>query len=216
MVGYARAVDGSDAKAVEEKNRDSFTLDGWLRSGDKGCMNEQGYFRITGRYKELIKTSGGEYVSPATLEEAVLQRAPALSRVVVVGNGRKHVVALVTLQQRGATGETPGDGVLTGLAARVSPTSTTTEQAVDDPAWVAYVRSAIAGANADPVACASRAAAIKKFTILPRDFSIETGELTSTFKLKRSVTEKMYAKAIDAMYDEKLPQKQMFVPFVPQ
>ena len=115
MIGYKAAFDGSDVKTIAAKNAESFTADGFCRSGDKGCHNAEGLFRITGRFKELLKTAGGEYVSPVPIEDAICKRAPAISKVIIIGDKRKFNTALVTLLQEGATGESPGSGILMGL-----------------------------------------------------------------------------------------------------
>ena len=134
-------------------------------------------------------------------------RAPALSRVVVLGDRRPFCVAVVTLQQEGATGEDAGTGALAGLARLVSPDLATTDQAVQDAAWHAYVLKAIEGANADPVACPSHAARIRKFTILRRDLSMARDEITPTFKVKRHGVEAACAKVLAEMYESAASQE---------
>ena len=203
MLGYAEAFDGSDAAAVAAKNAETFTADGWCRTGDIGCRDARGMFRCVGRYKELIKTRNGEIVAPVPVEEALLARAPALSRVVVVGDRRDYVVALVTLQQEGANGLEPGTGKLAGLARDVSPTATTVEEAVNDVAWETYLLDAVKAVNADAVACPSKASRIKKVAILPRDFSVATDEMTPTLKVRRAQVEARHAATLELMFAAK-------------
>ena len=132
----------------------------------------------------------------------------------MIGDKRKFNTALITLVCKGATGEKPGTDELEGHAAELVPGVTTIAQACASPEFIKFIEEAITDTNNNGQVCPSQASRIARFTILPRDFSIETGELTSTLKLKRNVAEKMNANAIEAMYDEKIPQNQMFVPYV--
>jgi long-subunit acyl-CoA synthetase (AMP-forming) len=200
MLGYAVAFDGSDKNVVLAHNEEAFTSEGFCRSGDKGCRDERGLFRVTGRFKELIKTTGGEYVSPVPIEEAIVKVAPAISKCVVIGDKRKYSVALITLVQEGATGESPGNGVLTGLAKDVNPQVSTTEQAMDDVAWETYVSEAINKVNADGDVCRNSSYKVQKFMILPNDLSIAGDEMTPTLKLKRSTLEHKWAMQIEDLY----------------
>jgi long-chain acyl-CoA synthetase len=163
-------------------------------------MDARGLLRFTGRFKELIKGRGGEIIAPVPIEETILTHAQALSKVVIVGDQRDFNVALCTLQQEGANGESSGTGVLSGLAGSVSAASATTEQAMRDPAWHAYIRRAIQATNSNEKVCLNRAFRIRRFTILPRDFSIERDENTPTLKFKRSVIEHNYAKELETLY----------------
>merc|ERR1719384_2101079 len=106
---------------LEEKTAGAIDKDGWLHSGDKGCIDTNGMVRITGRYKELIIGAGGENIAPVPVEEHIKLQCPALSNVMMVGDQRKYNVALVTLQAEGSTGEFPGTDKLTGVALNVNP-----------------------------------------------------------------------------------------------
>merc|ERR1712157_177879 len=108
-------------KEMEDKNASAIDKDGWLHSGDKGCIDTNGMVRITGRYKELIIGAGGENVAPVPVEENIKLVCPQISNVMMIGDNRKFNVALITLQAEGSTGEFPGSDDLTGVALQVSP-----------------------------------------------------------------------------------------------
>eukprot|EP00927_Polykrikos_kofoidii_P054443 TRINITY_DN48856_c0_g1_i1.p1 TRINITY_DN48856_c0_g1~~TRINITY_DN48856_c0_g1_i1.p1 ORF type:complete len:741 (+),score=113.13 TRINITY_DN48856_c0_g1_i1:49-2271(+) len=202
MMGYMANSDfGQEhVKEIDEKNRSAIDEEGWLHSGDKGCIDTNGMVRITGRYKEIIIGSGGENIAPVPVEDTLKLFCPALSNVMMVGDKRKYNVALVTLQAEGATGEFPGGDDLTGAARQVSRGVTKISQAMQDPVWRKYIQDGIDRTNDDPRVCPNKAYRIQKFAIVPRDFSIQTGELTATLKLRRSVAEEVWADLIDSLY----------------
>jgi long-chain acyl-CoA synthetase len=140
--------------------------DGWLRTGDVGELDEDGFLRITDRKKDILVTAGGKNVAPQNLENA-LKTSPLVSQALVIGDRRPYVAALITL----AEDVPPG-----GAEARI--------QGVIDEV------------NRER----SRYEQIKRFTILPRDFLPEEGEVTPTLKLKRRVCEEHFAAEIDALY----------------
>ena len=161
--------------------------DGWLRTGDLGEFDGDGYLRITGRKKELIVTASGKNVLPAEIENRVLAH-PLISQCMIVGDGQPFVAALVTLDaaavrdwrsRRGAA-SSPGDAVSA------------------DPELHSEVQAAIDEANQ----AVSRAESIRKFVILPDEFSQQDGELTPTLKLKRDVVAKRYAAEIENLYQQ--------------
>mmetsp|Transcript_36903 Transcript_36903/g.68090 ORF Transcript_36903/g.68090 Transcript_36903/m.68090 type:complete len:730 (-) Transcript_36903:127-2316(-) len=202
MSGYmANPAFGTEhVEEITKKNASAIDKDGWLHSGDKGCMDSNGMFRITGRYKELIIGAGGENIAPVPVEENLKFVCPALANVMMVGDNRKYNVALISLQAEGATGEFPGGDDLAGVALQVSPGVTKVSQAMTDPTWLAYIQKGLDETNNNPNICQNNAWKIQKFKIVPRDFSIQTGELTATLKLKRSVAEEMWKDLIDSMY----------------
>jgi len=202
MLGYMASDAMGDEAEIAKKNAETIDADGFLHSGDKGSVNAQGMHRVTGRYKELIIGSGGENVAPVPIENKMLELGPAISNCVMIGDKRKFNVMLVTLKQEGATGETPGTGKLIGPAVEISPSSASTEQAMDDPVWIEYITKILDQVNKDGNVVVSHAYRVEKFMILPRDFSMTTGELTATLKMKRSVVDEMYSKSLDAMYSE--------------
>merc|ERR1712032_10547 len=110
-------------------------------------------------------------------------------------------VALVTLQAEGSTGELPGNDNLVGVSAAVNPSVKTISQAMKDPVWKQYIQHGIDETNANPNVCQNNAWKIQRFAIVPRDFSIQTGEFTATLKLRRSVAAEIWEKLIDTMYD---------------
>jgi len=208
MIGYlANPKLGDDhVEEIREKNRGAIDEQGWLHSGDKGCVSKRGMFRITGRFKELIIGAGGENIAPVPIEDAWKAACHAISNVMMVGNKRKFNTMVVTLKTQGATGELPGTNKLDGVAAEFGDTI---EEAVDAGRIVEELTEVMKIVNGNSSATPSNAAKIQKFTILPRDFSVATGELTATLKLKRSVAEDMWAEIIDAIYSS----KDTFVPY---
>lgn len=158
--------------------------DGWFKTGDIGSIDEDGYLRITGRKKELIVTAGGKNVAPAVLEDR-LRAHPLVSQVMVVGDNRPYIAALVTIDPEEYPKWCEANGVEGPL-----------EENRDNPALVAAVQEAVDDANQ----AVSKAESIRKFTILPADFTIEGGELTPTLKVKRQVIADRYAGEIEALY----------------
>jgi long-chain acyl-CoA synthetase len=160
--------------------------DGWFRSGDLGELDEDGCLRITGRKKEIIVTAGGKNVAPAVLEDR-LRSHRLISQCMVVGDAQPYIAALVTLDEEAlpAWAEQRGKG-----------SSLTVQQAADDPDLVAEIQEAVDEANK----AVSRAEAIKKFKILPVDWTEDSGALTPSMKLKRGVVLKEFATEVDALY----------------
>ncbi|GAA1413408.1 AMP-dependent synthetase/ligase [Catellatospora coxensis] len=164
---------------------EAIDADGWFHTGDLGSLDDDGFLRITGRKKEIIVTAGGKNVAPAVLEDRV--RAHALvSQCMVVGDRQPFIAALVTIDPEALPG---------WLSGRDRP-DTPVSELVDDADLRAEIQAAIAEANK----AVSAAEGIKVFTILPRDFTEATGELTPSLKVKRAVVMKEYAEEIDAIY----------------
>jgi long-chain acyl-CoA synthetase len=161
------------------------TFDGqFLKTGDLGELDDRGFLWITGRKKELIVTAGGKNVAPAVLEDRL--RAHALvSQCMVVGDNRPFIAALVTIDED-AFGSWAKEHGKPGSVADV----------VDDPDLRAEVQRAVDDANL----AVSKAESIRSFTILAHDFTEDSGEITPTLKLKRSVVTKNRAEEIDALY----------------
>jgi long-chain acyl-CoA synthetase len=159
--------------------------DGWLRTGDLGALDDDGFLTITGRKKEIIVTAGGKNVAPAPLEDLVKAHA-LVSQCMVIGDRQPFIAALITIDP---------DALPGWLAAAQRP-DTPLEQLCDDPQLRADIQTAVDGANR----AVSHAEAIKVFRILPRDFSEATGELTPSLKVKRGVVLKEYSHEIDAIY----------------
>ncbi|WP_019136953.1 AMP-dependent synthetase/ligase [Cellulomonas massiliensis] len=160
--------------------------DGWFKSGDLGTLDEDGFLRITGRKKEIIVTAGGKNVAPAVLEDR-LRAHPLLSQVVVVGDQRPFIGALLTLDPEGVPG---------WLAAHGKP-AMSIEEAAKDPDVLESLDKAVEKANK----AVSRAESIRKYRILPTDLTIANGYLTPKLSVKRSVVLKDFAGEVDALYD---------------
>jgi len=180
----------------------TFTPDGFLKSGDKGRIDKDGFLKITGRFKEIIITAGGENIAPVPTEDMFKLHCPPCSNIMMLGEQQRFMAALITFK----VDIDPKTGVPTKnlmQEARVffkkelGLDLKTTDDAVASPKVVAYVQKCLNETNKKVV---SRAATIRKFTLLPVDFSIPGDELTPTLKLKRSVTTKKYQKEVDAMF----------------
>jgi long-chain acyl-CoA synthetase len=156
--------------------------DGWFHTGDIGELDSEGYLRITDRKKDLIKTSGGKYIAPQAIEGALKTGSELISQVVVIGDRRKYVSVLVT--------------VVESEAKKVSGASSYAD-ATRSAAVQKRVQEAIDRLNATLPSYET----IKRFTVLPQDFSQETGELTPTLKVKRKACTQKFAREIDAMYE---------------
>jgi long-chain acyl-CoA synthetase len=160
--------------------------DGWFHSGDIGELDDAGFLTITGRKKELIVTAGGKNVAPAVLEDR-LRAHPLVGQCMVVGDQQPFIGALVTIDPEALPGWRERHGKPAGDGAA---------DLIDDP----ELRGEIAAAVEDANQAVSRAEQIRKFRILPVDFTEAGGELTPTMKVKRSVVAKTYADEIAAIY----------------
>jgi long-chain acyl-CoA synthetase len=164
----------------------AFTEDGFLRTGDKGSLDADGFLTITGRIKELFKTSGGKYIAPNAIEAKFKALCPYASQFMVFGNQRNYCVALVTLDPD-ALGEWARANGLEGRDYADIVASDACRAMVQD-----YVDKLNAQLN--------RWETIKKFELLDHDLSIESGELTPSLKVKRNVVEGRYAEVLDGFY----------------
>jgi long-chain acyl-CoA synthetase len=169
----------------EQATSEAFT-DGWFKTGDLGAVDEDGYLTITGRKKEIIVTAGGKNVAPAVLEDQ-LRAHPLISQAMVVGDARPFVGALITIDPEAFEGWKQRNS----KAADMSVGDLAT-----DPDLVAEVDAAVKQANL----AVSHAESIRKFRILPVDFTEDTGELTPTMKVKRKVVSEKFAPDIEAIY----------------
>jgi len=171
----------------EQATDEAFT-DGWFRTGDLGAVDEDGFLTITGRKKELIVTAGGKNVAPAVLEDQ-LRAHPLISQAMVVGDAKPFVGALITIDPE----------AFEGWKQRNSKATTASlADLATDPDLVAEVDAAVKQANQS----VSHAESIRKFRILPVDFTEDTGELTPTMKVKRNVVAEKFASDIDAIYSK--------------
>lgn len=168
---------------------DAFDADGWFCTGDIGELDEQGFLSITGRKKEIIVTAAGKNVAPAVLEDRI-RAHPLVSQCMVVGDNRPYIAALVTLDREALAGWL----AIHGRGTEALPTQLTS--LADDPEVLAGVQAAVDDANL----AVSKAEAIKRFVVLPVDFTEEGGQLTPTLKLKRSTVMSDFASAVDGLY----------------
>ncbi len=163
-------------------------IDGWFHTGDIGELDADGYLTLTDRKKDLMKTSGGKYVAPQKVEGAVVAALPYASQVVVVGDGRKYVSALITMDHDN----------LMKWAARKGLAEKSYAEILQSPELRASVEAKLQRANAT----LERWETIKKFTILDQEFSVDSGEVTPSMKLRRSAITKQYAAQVAAMYKD--------------
>jgi long-chain acyl-CoA synthetase len=171
---------------LPDKTAEAFTEDGWLRTGDKGEIDADGFLTITGRIKELFKTSGGKYIAPPAIESKFKALCPYASQFMVFGAERNFVVALITLDPDAMAGWAEENGM-----SGKSYTEIVRSQQVKDMVG-GYVEELNSRLN--------RWETIKKWEILDHDLTIESGELTPSMKVKRSVVEDNNKQLIDSFY----------------
>ncbi|CAN5194335.1 AMP-dependent synthetase/ligase [soil metagenome] len=170
----------------KEATEDAFE-DGWFRTGDIGVIDEDGYLEITGRKKEIIVTAGGKNVAPAALEDPI-RANPIIGQVIVVGDQKPFISALVTLDEEMLPTWLKNNGLDETLSM---------EAAAKDPRVIAEVQKAVDAANTR----VSRAESIRKFTILDADLTEASGHLTPKLSIKRNVIVKDFAGEIESMYN---------------
>ncbi|HEY3808012.1 MAG TPA: long-chain fatty acid--CoA ligase [Kofleriaceae bacterium] len=170
---------------LPEATAEALTEDGWLRTGDIGEIDARGFIKITDRKKDLIKTSGGKYIAPQHIEGKLKAACPYLSQVIVHGDKRNFVTALVTLDEEAVMKWARGKG-LAGTYAEIAQKSETKEL--------------LAPFFDDVNKSLAKYETVKQFAILPVDLTVEAGELTPSLKVKRKVVEKKYAAMLDKMY----------------
>ena len=170
---------------LPEETAKTLTEDGWLKTGDKGALDADGYLRITGRIKELFKTSGGKYIAPPAIEAKFKAICPYASQFMVFGNERNYVVALVTLDPDALPGWAAENGVSGDYTAIVR-----------SDACKAMVQGYVDELNKN----LNRWETIKKWELLDHDLTVESGELTPSMKVKRNVVEDNYKDLISGFY----------------
>jgi len=164
---------------------ESIEPDGWFHSGDIGEIDDDGFLRITGRKKELLVTAAGKNVAPAVLEDR-LRANWLVSQCMVVGDAKPFIAALVTIDPES----------FPAWVAQNNKGNVTVADMVNDPDLIAVVQSAVDEANK----AVSHAEAIKKFAIVPVDWTEEGGQLTPSLKLKRSVVMSEFADDVERLY----------------
>src|SRR5450631_416308 len=171
---------------LPEESAESVDGDGWLHTGDIGNLDERGYLRITDRKKDLFKTSNGKHVAPSAIESIFRGLCPYASHLIVHGQGRSFVSALVTLDP----------DAMAGWAAENAMGAMAYPELVSSPAAREMVQGYVDELNAK----LNRWETIKKFVILPRDLSVEEGDLTPSMRLKRKVVADKYKNDLDSLY----------------
>ena len=158
---------------------------GWLRTGDIGTIDADGFVSVTDRKKELIITAGGENIAPAAVENALVAH-PLIGQVLAYGDRRPYVVALLTLDGEAAPAWARARSITAGSLAALA----------SDPQVLAEVAAGVAAANEQ----LARVQQVKRWRLLPVEWTAETEELTPTLKLKRRVVHAKYADVIDSLY----------------
>ena len=172
------------------ENSEVFTPDGWLRTGDIGHIDADGFLVITDRKKDLIKTSGGKYIAPQRLE-SLIKSSRFVSQVVVVGNARKFASALIV----------PNMELLVGYAQIKGIEYKDQHDLISNPRIVDLIERQVNKYTTE----LARFEKVKKVALLDEELTIESGELTPTLKPKRAVIEKKYSTVIDRLYEEVAP-----------
>ena len=163
-----------------------FTPDGWLRTGDIGELDSDGFLHVTDRKKDILVTAGGKNVAPQNIEND-LKTSKYVSQALVIGDKRPYVAALLTLDSV-EIGRWAAENALDGDVAALSQDERVRE----------LLQDTVDEANRER----SRFEQVKRFTVLPRDFTMEDGEITPTLKLRRRAVQEHFADEIDALYAE--------------
>ena len=162
--------------------------DGWFATGDIGELDSHGYLRITDRKKDLIKTSGGKYVAPQEVEGVLKAACPYLSQIVVHGEGRKYVSALIALDPDAITEWAAGKNLSYGSL----------EELTRSPEVHDLVEGYVKQANAK----LERWETVKRWALLPAELKVEEGEVTPSLKIRRAAVSAKYADLLDSLYDK--------------
>jgi len=184
---------------MPDKTAETIDAEGWLHSGDVATADNDGFWSITGRIKELIITAGGENVAPVLIEDEIKRELPAIGNVMVIGDKRKYLTCVIGLRTEVDENGRPMEK-LTGDSERLGKEfgskATTWKEASTDEVWLKHIEEGITRANAKAI---SNAQKVQKFKIV-EDFSEKGGELTPTLKLKRSVAAEKHSALIEEMY----------------
>jgi long-chain acyl-CoA synthetase len=170
----------------EAATKEAFTSDGFFRTGDIGEIDDEGFISITGRKKELIVTAGGKNVAPTALEDP-LRANPLVGQAIVIGDQRPFVSALISLDPEMLPIWLGNNGLDKGL---------TLAQAAKEPKVLAEIQVAVDRVNKD----FSRAESIRKFTVIGKELTEESGHLTPSLKIKREVVLRDFAPAVEEIY----------------
>jgi long-chain acyl-CoA synthetase len=162
-------------------------VDGWLHTGDLGKLDDDGYLTITDRKKDVMKTSGGKYVAPAKVEGVIAATIPYVSQVVAVGDGRKYISALLTMDRDN----------LAKWAARHGLADQDYATITQSPELRVTIERFMASANAK----LERWETVKRFAILPAELSVDDGGVTPNMKIRRRVVAERYADVVESLYE---------------
>ncbi len=169
----------------EEATKEVFTSDGFFRTGDIGEFDSDGYMKITGRIKDIIVTSGGKNISPQNIENTLIMSS-FIEQIAVIGDNRKYLSALIV----------PAFAALESWAKEKGIAFSNRHDLIENPEVIKLYDQEIQEHMKDY----ARVEQIRKFVLLEKEWSQDSGELTPTMKLKRSIIRKKYEQAIEAMY----------------
>ena len=162
-------------------------IDGWFHTGDIGELDKDSFLKITDRKKEIFKTSGGKYVAPLPIENKMKENY-FIEQMIVVGAGKKFASAMIV----------PSFGNLKPWCKKNHIADLSNEEIIKDHRVVAMYQSIISGFNPE----FNHVEQIKKFTILPKEWTVESGELTPTGKMRRKIITEKYNSELEAMYSD--------------
>jgi long-chain acyl-CoA synthetase len=171
---------------LRDQTAEAFTDDGWLRTGDVGKIDADGFLTVTGRIKDIFKTSGGKYIAPSAIEAKFMAICPYASQFLVFGEARNYCVALISLDA----------DLMSGWASENGLDRATYQELVNAPSVRKMIDGYVATLNAE----LNRWETIKKWALLDHDLSIDGGELTPSLKVKRSVVAEQNRHILDALY----------------
>merc|ERR1719336_2816440 len=194
MMGYLNAPD---------KTKQAITESGWLRSGDLGAEDDLGFFRITGRAKEILITAGGENIAPIPIEETIKRHLPCVANAMLIGDRKKFLSVLLTLK-------TEVDPVTLEPLPELAPITLewcssigskakTIQDIVDEPDEI-VMKAIQEGIDLTNESSVSNAQKVQKWKILRKDFSVPGGELGPTLKMKRHFVLQQYADLVNGFY----------------
>lgn len=170
---------------LPDATKETFTDDGWFKTGDVGFVDDDGFLRLTDRKKDIIITAGGKNISPQNIENTLVSDQ-YIEQAVVIGDGRKYLSALVI----------PAFGDLREYAAQQGVSAKDNQELIADPKIIAFFDEKVRDLMKDY----ANVEQLRRFTLLPRELSIEEEELTPTLKIKRKVINEKYAGIIEQMY----------------